>query len=163
MKALALILLLLIPLRISAAELPVGQWNGSYTFADDDSLWVKYRVERVESGETSELQITMLVAGVEIPFQQIQLNDSQLTFRMDPGEEVSCTLFMDEDGVYRGECLSTTSPDSEQKIMLFMRPPQTDEVDAEQPDTSEGMDEGDGEEEESEDSNEDQAAADQPT
>ena len=162
MKALGLLLLLLIPLQISAADLPLGQWNGSYTFADDDSLSVKYQVEQVESGETSELQITMLVAGVAIPFQQIQLDDSQLTFRMDPGEEVSCTLFLEDGGVYRGECLSTASPDSEQKISLFMRPPPTDEADAEPPDTSAETDAGDDDARGPQGTNEDQTAADQP-
>lgn len=111
---------------LTAAELPIGKWTGTYSFAGDESLLVKYRVEmRVsESGQT-ERAITMDAAGVTIKFNKIQLSDQQLRFQMNPGEEVDCLLKLGEGGTYKGECVSLENLETEQVIKIFMRPPET--------------------------------------
>lgn len=118
--------LMLSALPVWAVELPVGKWSGSYSFADDDPLQVKYQVKKLVSEQDPLLiswKITMNAAGVAIKFSEIQLLENQLSFRMNPGEEVSCLLNSGEGGVYKGKCISVANPETNQMIKIFMRPP----------------------------------------
>lgn len=125
--------LILFAMPISAGDLPTGKWSGSYSFAEDDPLQVKYQVDKfgaeLEPPVTS-WGITMNVAGVAIEFSAIQLTDNQLSFRMNPGEEVACLLTPGEGGVYKGRCGPVSSPDAPQVIKVFMRPPVIDAEDS---------------------------------
>jgi hypothetical protein len=121
--------LLLSALPLPAAELLPGEWSGTYRFADDEALPVKYHVERLEAEpdeRDSSLAISMNVAGVAIEFSKIQLTDKQLSFRMNPGKEVACLLASAADGTYKGECRSLIDPEDPQIIKVFMRPLQTE-------------------------------------
>ncbi len=118
---------LALPLPLSAAELLPGEWSGTYRFADDEALPVKYHVERLEAApdeRDSSLTITMNVAGVAIDFCEIRLADDQLSFQMNPGKEVACLLRSADDGSYKGECRSLIDLEDPQIIKVFMRPPQ---------------------------------------
>jgi len=109
-----------------AAELPVGKWTGNYIYADDDPLRVKYKVEKLVSEQVPaqvSWKIVMTAAGVAIDFKQVRLSAGKLQFRMNPGEEVDCSLSPGEGGVYKGECRSVAEPEAEQVITIFMRPP----------------------------------------
>jgi hypothetical protein len=67
--------------------------------------------------------ITMNAAGVEIAFREILLKDGQLSFVMNPGEEVFCLFSLGEVGVYKGECSFRVNPGGAQITKVFMRPP----------------------------------------
>ena len=117
-------------LPCSAAELPVGDWSGSYSFADDETLQVKYVVSKQQQDETATWQISMLAVGEAFEFSDIKLLTDQLQFRMNPGEEVECLLDEGEGGIYKGECHSVADPTAAQVIKIFMRPPsKADDVD----------------------------------
>ena len=120
-------LLLLLTVPAPAAELQSGEWSGTYAFADDDVLRVKYLVEAETDG--SKLKITMNAAEVEIIFSDIRRQKKQLNFRMNPGEVVDCLLTLGEGGTYKGECSSVVDPAAAQTIKVFMRPPQVETQD----------------------------------
>jgi len=121
-----LVCILLLAGPSGATELQVGTWTGSYLFSGDEPLQVKLLVKKKLSEQEPPLtnwNITMTVAGVAIDFSKIQLTENQLDFRMDPGEEVDCSLRLGEGGIYTGECRSIATPNAEQVIKLFIRPP----------------------------------------
>jgi hypothetical protein len=122
-------LLVLSALPLCACELSAGEWTGTYRFADDEVLKAKYHVEWLGTNDlakSKELAITMYVAGVVIKFAKIQLADKQLSFQMNPGEDVACLLELEEDGTYKGECSSLFDQEDPRTIRVFMRPPQNE-------------------------------------
>lgn len=128
------LILLLFALPVAAAELPVGDWSGTYSFADDDTLQVKYQVVKlVPAQDQSVWAITMTAAEVSIQFSDIKLSDNQLSFHMNPGEEVACLLKPGEGGIYKGECSSLDDSDKSQTIEIFMRPPPAESLVEEAP------------------------------
>jgi hypothetical protein len=101
----------------SAQELPAGTWTG--TMAPPGAatgIPVTFEV----GGASSAPSIVMRSERVEgdMPFRDVRLDGSELTFWWDPGVRVNCTLERTAAGGFDGTCAGEAGPDGAGRITM---------------------------------------------
>ena len=100
----------------AAQELPSGTWTGTLAPPGASGIPVTFDV-----GETGgALSIVMRSAQVEgdMPFQDVRLEGSELTFWWNPGVRVNCTLARTPTGGYEGPCAGVGGPEGAGRITM---------------------------------------------
>jgi len=99
-----------------AQSIKVGTWTGTMTPPNGETSDVKYEVEII--GDS--LSITLISAAMgNFPLQDIQLEKGKLVFSWNPGLQIDCSLNLQNDGRYEGQCIDA----NEGKGKLTMVPP----------------------------------------
>lgn len=99
-----------------AQELLSGTWTGTMAPPGASGIPVTFDV-----GETAgALSIVMRSAQVEgdMPFQDVRLDGSELTFWWDPGVRVNCTLERTAAGGFDGTCAGEAGPEGAGRITM---------------------------------------------
>jgi hypothetical protein len=116
--AFAAALLLAATPTLSAQKLAPGVWTGTVTPPDGPTISATFDV-RV-NGDTT--QITLKAEPGEFVFADINVSADRLTFTFSPGTVVRCTLLLQEDRSYSGDC----SDDGGGKGVIVMKPPKAE-------------------------------------
>ncbi|HUP89630.1 MAG TPA: hypothetical protein VM100_09775 [Longimicrobiales bacterium] len=102
-------------------KLPVGQWTGTVTPPDGQTVSVTYDV--TSKNDTTKLTIN---AGQHGSFEAtgIKFDGTTISFSFSPGPQVNCTLKKQEDGSFSGQCLD----DGGTGAAMVMAPPKKAET-----------------------------------
>ena len=102
----------------SAQELESGTWIGSVFLPDDQFIEVSYEV--VSNTDSLSIDIAAPAFG-KLPFSDIEISESAITFKFRPGPLVFCALERISDGSYEGTC----APEGEEEALMIMSPPKS--------------------------------------
>jgi len=102
----------------SAQELESGTWTGSVFLPDGQLFDVTYEV--VSDTDSLSIDIAAPAFG-KLPFSDIEVTESELTFEFRPGPLVFCVLEWTSGGSYEGTC----APDGEEEAQMIMSPPKS--------------------------------------
>ena len=90
------------PAVANAQELPHGTWTGTLAPPGGEPIPVTYEVGAAE-GALSVVMRSAMIAG-EMPFRDVRLDGSELTFWWEPGIRVDCALTRNAQGGFDGTC-----------------------------------------------------------
>jgi hypothetical protein len=93
--------LFFLPLPSAAQKLQAGTWTGTMTPPGQQSVDVAYDV--AVSGDSTHISIK--AQGREVPFTSIKVAADRLTFDFAPGPTIHCTLMLQKDKSYKGDCV----------------------------------------------------------
>jgi hypothetical protein len=88
---------------VRAAELEPGQWTGTITPPQGSAAPAEFTVS--ETGD--QVEISVSVMGMVLPFRDIEIGDDSLVFTWTPGPDVRCELDLQDDKSYTGACTDT--------------------------------------------------------
>lgn len=107
---------LVLPAALSAQTLQTGTWTGTITPPGNTTAPVTFDV----TAPDDSLAITINGPFGSLPFSNIQHHPDRLTFTFSPGPPVNCTLMLQEDKSYSGDCLDAAGA----KGVIVMVPPE---------------------------------------
>jgi len=117
----AMLLLAVGALPASGQEkLVEGVWTGTVFPPDDELVAVEYEVSYGEAGLEINLVPPVELGMGAIPAESPTFLEDTLTFMLNVGESVGCSLFMHEDGHFEGECVDSSGG----AAILTMYPPE---------------------------------------
>ena len=91
----------------------------------------------VEESENGRELLGLVFLDEPFPISDVRWGDDKVTFAWEPGsDKLECTLALDDDGMYSGEC---PLPDSDDPLKMSMQVPDPEESE-EVPDTSDASD-----------------------
>jgi hypothetical protein len=99
-----------------AQELPYGMWTGTIAPPGASAMPVTFEV-----GETDgAVAIVMRSAMVEddMPFRDVRIAGSELTFWWEPGVRVDCILSRTQAGGFEGSCVGESGPEGEGRMTM---------------------------------------------
>ena len=114
---LATVLTLSVAPPARAQELTPGTWTGTMAPPGAPTgIPVTFVIGRTDGA----LSIVMRSAQVEgdMPFQDVRLDGSELTFWWEPGVRVDCALQRTEAGGFAGDCTGVSGPDGAGRITM---------------------------------------------
>jgi len=114
-RLLSAVALLVMPSLASAQRLQAGTWTGTVTPPSGPIVDATFEV--AESGDS--VTIVLKVEFGDFPFSNIRIAEDRLMFRFEPDTSVDCTLMLQEDGSYSGDCIDSNG----EKGVIVMRPP----------------------------------------
>ena len=101
MLVMPLVLLLGLPAVVAAQQLEPGKWTGTVAPPDGPTSEVNYDV--TVRGDTVAIVVNAPPHGT-FRFHDVKLSNNTLTFWLEPGPRVECTLRRREDGAFAGSC-----------------------------------------------------------
>jgi hypothetical protein len=116
-----LCLLLVAPNALHAQKLQTGTWTGTATSPDGQVYDVTYDVRM--SGDTTTISVNAGAEGV-YAFANLKILEDRITFNFTPGPTLNCTLMLQEDRSYRGDCIDESGGTG----ILHMVPPKKEGV-----------------------------------
>lgn len=135
-----IILLLLItaltPYSVLAAELIEGEREGKVKFHGRGKIFetVTFFVRSIKKGDELSYKIEMIHADRPYSFEDLTVDNKEMRFMLDTGEEYDCVLSFDEkikkdiqeckdrEG-YCGECIQLAGDVKQKTIIINMKPP----------------------------------------
>lgn len=109
-------------LLFSAPDLALGQklqtgtWTGTAMSPEGEVFAVTYNVRM--SGDTTKISVDAGTEGV-YDFYDVKVLEDRITFYFTPGPTIHCTLMLQEDRSYKGDCIDDVGGAG----MLHMIPP----------------------------------------
>jgi len=114
-----LCLLPVAPNALHAQKLETGTWTGTATSPDGEVYEVTYDVRM--SGDTTKISVNAGAEGT-YAFSNLKILEDRITFYFTPGPTLNCTLMLQEDKSYRGDCVDEGGGAG----ILHMVPPKKD-------------------------------------
>ena len=111
----AVVALLMLPAMLAAQEVPAGKWTGTITPPNGTTVQATFDV--TVAGDS--IAITLNGPFGSLPSSEGRIHPDRLTFTFSPGTRVECTLMLQEDRSYKGECLDS---DGDPGIIVMVPP-----------------------------------------
>ena len=89
---------------VGAQELKLGTWTGTMSPPGNQSVDVSYVVGETDGALSIMMSVPSMPQRGGLAFNDVELDDDELTFWWEPGGRVDCTLLRQEDGSFEGTC-----------------------------------------------------------
>lgn len=112
-----------------ADTLHEGEWSGSYTLYNSDTLDVLYDVQYSDLEENKKISITMIIdiepqSDFTYLLEDVVVDANKIAFKIKkPQETKSCELFAQDNGKYLGQCQSDLDTNGKHLTEILMIPP----------------------------------------
>lgn len=120
-KTVSLCICFMVSFTANSKNLLSGNWSGSVTMPEKQQRPATFKVNNKSEGD---YKIMLLYNDRPYSFENLVVEDDELTFTLDTGTIYSCILVWQEEGNLSGECLSEQSKESTRIINLNMLPPE---------------------------------------
>jgi hypothetical protein len=103
-------------------------WKGYIIVSDDgEKEFVKFDVKKLDAEDGINYKISMIHNDQDYLFENLDIKESALTFKLDTGSLYKCGLMLQDDGSYSGECVRSNTSDSRKTILINMTPFEKDD------------------------------------
>ena len=131
MRLISIILTVFISLSVSpcnSQELDTTtDWKGYIIVSDEgEKEFVKFDVKGVDAEDGINYTIAMIHNDQDYLFDNLEVKENVLTFKLDTGSLYECSLKLQDDASYSGDCVRSNASDNKKNIFIKMTPLEKD-------------------------------------
>lgn len=108
-------------------DLYTTDWAGYIIVSDGiEKESVAFDVKSLDAEGGAGYKISMIHNDQDYLFENLDINGDTITFKLDTGSLYDCSLILQEEGSYSGDCIRKNPDDSNKKIFIMMIPRELD-------------------------------------
>ena len=104
-------------------ELVSGEWGGYIIVSDiEEKEFASFYVKELEAEDSRHYNITMVHYDRPYIFDELNVEEDRIVFKLDTGTLYDCDLSLQDDGSYTGDCVVPNAEQDSNKIVIRMIP-----------------------------------------